>query len=195
MTSEPAIEVRNLHHSYGDFEVLRGIDLTVERGESLVILGGSGSGKSTLLRAILGLQRPTRGSVSMLGTDVYSAAPEELRRLRQRVGVAFQSGALFGSLTVGQNVDLPLAEFTGLPESTRQIVVRIKLALVGLEPAVDRRPAELSGGMRKRAAFARAMALDPAVLLCDEPSGGRGTVTAAGRGRRLGQRERGLGLN
>ncbi len=130
----------------------------------------------------------------MLGTDVYAASPEELRRLRQRVGVAFQSGALFGSLTVGQNVDLPLAEFTGLPESTRRIVVRIKLALVGLEPAVDRRPAELSGGMRKRAAFARAMALDPAVLLCDEPSAGLDPVTAAGLDRLLLELQRVFGI-
>jgi phospholipid/cholesterol/gamma-HCH transport system ATP-binding protein len=173
------IEVCDLRKSFGDHEVLKGVDLRVLKGETLVILGGSGSGKSTLLRCLVGLERPDAGTVRIQGIDIF-ADPRGLATLRRRMGMAFQGGALFGSMSVGENVELPLRELTKLPAPTRRIIARIKLGMVGLEDALDRMPSELSGGMKKRAALARALALDPEVVFFDEPSAGLDPVTAAG---------------
>jgi phospholipid/cholesterol/gamma-HCH transport system ATP-binding protein len=174
-----------LHKSFDGRCVLDGVDLDVRKGETLVILGGSGSGKSTLLRCLVGLERPDEGTVQIQGVDVFRSDARSLSQLRERIGMAFQGGALFGSMTVAENIELPLVEFTEMPAMTRRIVARIKLGMVGLEDAMDRYPSELSGGMVKRAALARALALDPDVLFFDEPSAGLDPVTAAGLDRLL----------
>ncbi len=174
-----ALTVRGLHAQYGDTRVLTGIDLSVERGEIRVVLGGSGCGKSTLLKHCVGLLTPTAGDVEVLGQPLHRLEGPERVTLLKRIGVLFQYGALLGSITVGENVALPLREHTRLPESVIGEMIRIKLAAVELSHAEHLLPSELSGGMRKRAALARALALDPDVLFCDEPSAGLDPLTSA----------------
>jgi len=175
-----AISVENLRVSYGTREILHGISFEVLKGETLVILGGSGSGKSTLLRTMVGLQRPTSGEVYINGTATSRLSERDMDVIRMKMGMSFQAGALFGSMTVGENVALPLREHTRLEESTIEIMVRIKLGQVGLSKFQDFMPSELSGGMKKRAAVARALAMDPEILFFDEPSAGLDPIVAAG---------------
>src|SRR5579863_7749855 len=179
-TNRPLISVVNLRVSYGEREVLHGISFDVHHGESLVILGGSGSGKSTLLRTLVGLEKPSGGEVWINNVNIAQATDAELDGIRKKMGVSFQGGALFGSMTVGENVALPLREHTRLAESTIEIMVRIKLDQVGLASFEDFMPSQLSGGMKKRAAVARALAMDPEILFFDEPSAGLDPIIAAG---------------
>jgi phospholipid/cholesterol/gamma-HCH transport system ATP-binding protein len=176
----PAISIVNLRVSYGDREILHGLSFDVRKGETLVILGGSGSGKSTLLRTLVGLQRPTSGEIWIGGINTTRIPERKMDPIRLKMGMSFQGGALFGSMTVGENVAMPLREHTHLEESTIEIMVRIKLGQVGLAKFQDYMPSELSGGMKKRAAVARALAMDPEILFFDEPSAGLDPIIAAG---------------
>jgi len=177
---EPVIVVEDLEVAYGDMVVLQGINFEVRAGEVFVILGGSGSGKTTLLRNLVGLMRPKSGRILINGRDFTAMSPDERVEMRRKMGMCFQGSALLGSLSVADNVALPLREHTRLEESTIDIMTRIKLELVGLGGVEDYLPSELSGGMKKRAGVARAMAMDPEIIFYDEPSAGLDPIVAAG---------------
>jgi phospholipid/cholesterol/gamma-HCH transport system ATP-binding protein len=174
------ISARGLRVNYGDREVLHGVDFDVMQGETVVILGGSGSGKSTLLRTLVGLEKPSSGEVRVKGADLAHATARELDTIRKKMGLSFQGGALIGSMTVGENIALPLLEHSDLAPSTIEVMVRIKLEQVGLSGFEHFSPSQLSGGMKKRAAIARALAMDPEILFFDEPSAGLDPIMAAG---------------
>jgi phospholipid/cholesterol/gamma-HCH transport system ATP-binding protein len=176
---EQVIRVQHLVARYGERTILNDVSCEVRRGEIFVIVGGSGCGKTTLLRHMIGLQRPAAGRVVVEGEDLTHADEDGLQRIQRRLGVTFQGGALFGSLTLGENVALPLEEYTNLSREMIETLVHIKLSMVKLDGFEDLKIAELSGGMKKRAALARAMALDPAILFFDEPSAGLDPVTSA----------------
>jgi len=178
--NDAIISVRDLRLRFGEREILHGISFDVRRYETLVILGGSGSGKSTLLRALVSLEKPSAGEIWVKGKNMAQVSGAEMDEIRKKLGMSFQGGALFGSLTVGENVALPLREHTKLEDLTIQIIVRLKLEQVGLAGFEDYMPSQLSGGMKKRAAVARAMAMDPEILFFDEPSAGLDPIIAAG---------------
>ena len=188
------IEVRDLTVGYGDRVVLDRVNFQARRGEVFAILGASGSGKSTLLKHLIGLYQPLAGDVLIAGASLVGAEGEERLRILRKFGVLYQSGALFGSLTTVENVRLPLDEFTELSEMAKDLIALSKLRLVGLEAAATKVPADLSGGMQKRAGIARAIVMDPCIVFLDEPSAGLDPITSAGLDALIRELARGLGL-
>ncbi len=181
MTDEAiSIRIRGLRTQFGAQVIHDGLDLDVRRGEVIGVVGGSGTGKSVMLREIIGLQRPSGGRIELLGTDVWNAGFAERTRMRTRIGVLFQDGALFSSLTVAENIQVPMREHLDMPKSLMDELAALKIAMVGLPPeAGSKLPSQLSGGMRKRAGLARALALDPDVVFLDEPTAGLDPIGAA----------------
>lgn len=177
--SQAQIEVRDLTMAYGSFVLQHDLSFTINRGDVFIIMGGSGCGKSTLLRHLIGLKSPARGQVFYQGISFWEINPAERQQIMRRFGVLYQSGALWSSMTLAENISLPLEEYTDLGASQIRELVSLKLALVGLAGFEDYYPAEISGGMRKRAALARAMALDPDILFFDEPSAGLDPISAS----------------
>jgi phospholipid/cholesterol/gamma-HCH transport system ATP-binding protein len=178
MTRKPVIQVRDLSVGYGDVIILDQLSFNVYEGEIFVILGGSGCGKSTLLKAIIGLIRPHSGQIILDGDEVSADDESKLQGLLRKIGVLYQGAALFGSMTIGENVALPIEEYTDLPRESVDMLVRMKLGLVNLQGYENHFPSELSGGMKKRAGLARAMALNPKILFFDEPSAGLDPITS-----------------
>jgi phospholipid/cholesterol/gamma-HCH transport system ATP-binding protein len=176
--AQALIQVKQLDSAYGERKILKGIELSVKQGEILVIMGGSGSGKSTLLKNMLGLMQPTRGEIIIDKMNINTVDKQQMLKLRRTMGVAFQGGALLSSMSVGDNIKLPLRQHTDLDESTISIMTRLKLELMNLAGFEDLMPSELSGGMLKRAGLARAVIMDPKILFFDEPSAGLDPVTS-----------------
>ena len=175
----PVIKVEGLTVSYGENTILDKVSFEIHQGEIFVIAGGSGCGKTTLLKHIIGLDTPSSGKIFINGVDTTDIDEDEMRKLRRKIGMLFQSGALFGSMTIGENVALSLTEFTDLSENAMGLIVKMKLGMVELSGYENHFPSELSGGMKKRAGIARAMSLEPAVLFFDEPSAGLDPITSA----------------
>ena len=172
------IQVHDLHKSFGEQRVLDGIGLEVRQGETLAVLGRSGTGKSVLLKVLIGLQAPDSGSVRIQGQEIAGIAPDQMNEIRKKMGFLFQNGALYDSLSLKENVMFPMSRHTQMPEAEQEQRARELLSSVGMEKDVDKLPSEISGGMQKRVGMARALALEPEILLCDEPTAGLDPITA-----------------